>query len=115
MLVVLKNTQAQVNTDPWYKEDKDRWFMVVVQSTLFEAMAVVCYWGDCLNDMQGMRILPARSKAAAMRMASAIVTDRVDRRIKDMLKLFLANADTGILNTKTDMIAVSLQGVRFHG
>lgn len=85
MLVVLKNTHAQVNTDPWYKEDKDRWFMVVVQSTLFEAMAVVCYWGDCLNEMQGMRILPARSKAAAMRMASAIVTDRVEKGYEPLL------------------------------
>ena len=41
------------------EEHMDRWYMVFVQATLFEPVAVICAWGNRRNSYQQLRVLPA--------------------------------------------------------
>ena len=48
------------------EEHMDRWYMVFVQATLFEPVAVICAWGNRRNSYQQLRVLPARSDDEAV-------------------------------------------------
>jgi hypothetical protein len=55
------------------EENVNRWYMVHVQPTLFEPIAVICAWGSWETTWQQMRILPAGSLEEAQAAAEGIV------------------------------------------
>ena len=57
----------------------DRWYMVFVQATLFEPVAVICTWGNRRNSYQQLRVLPAGSQAEALATAQKIVEQKLAR------------------------------------
>ena len=54
-------------------EQMDRWYMVIVQATLFEPVAVICAWGSRHTSYQQVRIISVRDEAEARALAGKIV------------------------------------------
>jgi predicted DNA-binding WGR domain protein len=61
------------------EEHMDRWYMVFVQATLFEPVAVICAWGNRRNSYQQLRVLPAQSEGEAFTLAQKIVEQKLAR------------------------------------
>ena len=61
------------------EEHMDRWYMVFVQATLFEPVAVICAWGNRRNSYQQLRVLPAHSEDEAFTVAQKIVEQKLAR------------------------------------
>ena len=61
------------------EEDMNRWYLVTVQRTLLEPIAVVCAWGSRQTTWQQVRVIPARSWEEAEAMAVKIVRDKCKR------------------------------------
>jgi hypothetical protein len=60
-------------------EHVDRWYLVTVQPTLLDPMAVICAWGSRQNEWQQWRIFPAGSWEEANALAQKIVARRLKR------------------------------------
>ncbi|MCP4358988.1 MAG: WGR domain-containing protein [Chloroflexi bacterium] len=60
-----------------------RWYVVIVQPTLFDAHAVVCLWGRLGTDGERCRIIPATSRAEAEAQARKIVEQKVKKGYVD--------------------------------
>lgn len=71
MLTVMRRIEPE--------EHIDRWYMVLVQPSLFEPLAVICAWGSRQNSYQQVRVLPAVSEAEALALAHKIVSRKVRR------------------------------------
>jgi predicted DNA-binding WGR domain protein len=57
----------------------NRWYFVTVQPTLFEPLAVICFWGRRGTKYQRARILPADTAAEAEELAGSIVSQKLAR------------------------------------
>ena len=68
------------------EENMDRWYMVHVQATLFEPLAVVCAWGDRRTTYQRLRILPVATAGEAEALASQIIAQKLRRGYEFVLK-----------------------------
>ncbi len=60
-------------------EQMNRWYIVAVQSTLFEPIAVITAWGSRNSDWQQWRAFPAESLAAAQETAESIIIAKQKR------------------------------------
>jgi predicted DNA-binding WGR domain protein len=60
-------------------EGMNRWYMVTIQPTLFDPIAVVCAWGSRQNDYQQMRIMPVESVEEGVALAEKIVRNKERR------------------------------------
>ena len=81
MITVLKRVEPE--------EHIDRWYMVAVQPTLFEPLAVICTWGNRQNSWQQSRILPVASTTEAYEVAEKIITQKVKR---GYIPIFVSNS-----------------------
>lgn len=61
------------------EERMDRWYLVTVQATLFEPVAVVVAWGSRETTYQQLRVLPAESEEEARALAESIVMQKLKR------------------------------------
>lgn len=66
-----------VKVDP--QEHMDRWYMVTIQPTLLDELAVVCAYGSRHTGWQRIRILPVDSEEAAQALAQKIVNAKLRR------------------------------------
>jgi predicted DNA-binding WGR domain protein len=57
----------------------NRWYLVHIQPTLVDEIAVVCAWGSRENPFQQMRAIPAESALAAQQLAGQIVAQKLQR------------------------------------
>ena len=57
----------------------DRWYMVFVQASLLDPVAVICAWGNRRNSYQQLRVLPAASREEALQTAQGIVQQKLGR------------------------------------
>ena len=60
-------------------EQMDRWYLVAVQATLFEPVAVLCAWGSRHTAYQQIRIVSVSGKAEARAVAEKIVAIKCRR------------------------------------
>lgn len=60
-------------------EHMDRWYLVTVQATLFEPLAVVCAYGSRRTNWQQVRIIPAGNPTLAQEIAQTIVSTKLRR------------------------------------
>ena len=61
------------------EENMDRWYMVFVQASLLDPVAVICAWGNRRNSYQQLRVLPAASWEEAHETAQDMVKKKVAR------------------------------------
>lgn len=61
------------------EENLNRWYMVHVQPTLLEPIAVMCAWGSRETSWQQMRIMPVATLTDASRLAQEIVAQKLKR------------------------------------
>jgi len=61
------------------EEHMDRWYMVFVQASLLDPVAVICAWGNRRNSYQQLRVLPAASREEALQTAQGIVQQKLGR------------------------------------
>ncbi len=66
-----------IRVDP--AQNLNRWYVVAVQATLFDEVAVVCGWGRRGTEQACWRILPAENQQAADELASKIVERKIQR------------------------------------
>jgi len=59
------------------EENMNRWYLVMVQATLFHPFAVVIAWGRRNNEFQHWRIIPADSLEQAGQMADKIIARKI--------------------------------------
>lgn len=71
MLVVLRRVEPD--------EKMDRWYLVTVQRTLLDPVAVVCQYGSRHTSWQQTRVLPAASREEAEALAGKIVAAKLRR------------------------------------
>ena len=57
----------------------NHWYLVNVQPTLLEEIAVVCAWGSRETLFQQTRIIPVRSRKLAQKLADEIVARKISR------------------------------------
>lgn len=57
----------------------DRWYMVAVQPSLLDDIAIICAYGNRRNEWQQLYVLPAASQADALTQADAIVARKLRR------------------------------------
>jgi predicted DNA-binding WGR domain protein len=57
----------------------DRWYMVIVQASLLDPVAVICAWGNRRNSYQQLRVLPVASWEEALQAAQGIVKQKLGR------------------------------------
>jgi predicted DNA-binding WGR domain protein len=60
-------------------ENLNRWYLVSIQSTLFQPCAVVIAWGRRDNAFQQWRAIPVESSALAQELADRIVMKKVKK------------------------------------
>jgi predicted DNA-binding WGR domain protein len=60
-------------------ENRNRWYLVSVQATLFQPCAVIVAWGRRDNDFQRWRVIPVTSRAQADQLAAKIVERKIRR------------------------------------
>lgn len=60
-------------------ENINRWYLVFVQATLLDPMAVTCMWGSRETTWQQLRILPAASLHEAEVLAGKIIRGKIKR------------------------------------
>jgi predicted DNA-binding WGR domain protein len=60
-------------------ENRNRWYMISVQATLFQPCAVIVAWGRRDNDFQQWRVIPMTSKAQADQLANKIIERKLKR------------------------------------
>jgi predicted DNA-binding WGR domain protein len=71
MLTLLSHIDPAINCN--------RWYLVSVQTTLFQPWAVVVAWGRRDTDFQQWRMLPAQSKLQADQLAAKIIARKIRR------------------------------------
>lgn len=71
MLAIMKRIEPE--------ENMDRWYLVTVQATLFDPVAVITAWGSRETTYQQMRISPAGSEEEALDLAARIVGQKLRR------------------------------------
>ena len=71
MLTVLRRVEPE--------EHIDRWYMVLVQPTLLDPIAVYCAWGSNDSEWQRSRTIPAADMDAAAFLAARVVAQKVKR------------------------------------
>ena len=64
-------------TDP--DQHINRWYLVAIQPTLLDPMAVICAYGNRRNEWQRWRVLPMPDQAEAERVAEGIIARKVKR------------------------------------
>ena len=69
MLTVLRRIEPD--------ENMDRYYIVTIQATLFDPIAVVCQYGSRHTAWQQMRVIPVADAAEAEELAAAIVKAKV--------------------------------------
>lgn len=57
----------------------DRWYVVGVQSTLFDTYSVVCLWGSRRSNYQRARIIVTKDSEQASQIASCIIQRKIRR------------------------------------
>lgn len=57
----------------------NRWYLVMVQATLFHPFSVVVAWGRRNNEFQQWRVIPFESQDQAEEAAQQIVTKKIKR------------------------------------
>ena len=57
----------------------NRWYLVNVQPTLLDEIAVVCAWGSRETSFQQTRIIPVHSQVQAQNLAADIVKKKIGR------------------------------------
>ena len=57
----------------------NRWYMITVQATLLEPLAVVCAYGSWESPWQQLRVLPVSSPAEAQDLAATILDQKLNR------------------------------------
>ena len=70
-MIYMKRVNPEVNMD--------RWYMVFVQASLFDPVAVVCAWGSRRTAYQKLQVRPAGSTEEALATAKKIVQQKVKR------------------------------------
>jgi predicted DNA-binding WGR domain protein len=60
-------------------ENINRWYLVFVQATLLDPMAVTCMWGSRETTWQQIRVIPAPNLCEAERLAEKIVRQKLKR------------------------------------
>jgi len=60
-------------------ENMNRWYLVMVQATLFHPCAVIIAWGRRDNDFQQWRVIPVETRDQAQELADRIVTRKIKR------------------------------------
>ena len=71
MLVLL------TRTDP--DKQMNRWYLVTIQPTLLDPIAVICAYGNRRNDWQRWRVFPMPNQAEAKRVAEKMIAGKVKR------------------------------------
>lgn len=66
-----------IRLDP--EKGMNRWYLVTVQPTLFDPVAVVCAWGSRVTAYQRLRCLPMPDREQAERRAREIVERKIRR------------------------------------
>ncbi len=66
-----------IRVDP--AQNLNRWYVVTVQATLFDEVAVICGWGRRGTEQARWRILPAENQQEADELASKIVQRKIQR------------------------------------
>lgn len=61
------------------EEHANRWYMVMVQPTLFEDTAVICAWGSRETTYQRVKIIPMGDLVEAKALAARIVNAKLKR------------------------------------
>ena len=61
------------------EENMDRWYMVLVQASLLDPVAVICAWGSRRSSYQQLRVFPAASREEALDTAQSMVKQKVAR------------------------------------
>jgi len=61
------------------EENMNRWYLVMVQATLFHPCAVVVAWGRRGNDFQQWRVIPIDSLDQARQLADKIISRKIKR------------------------------------
>jgi predicted DNA-binding WGR domain protein len=69
MLAIMKRIEPE--------ENMDRWYLVAVQATLFDPVAVITAWGSRETTYQQMRIFPTGSEEEALDLAARIVGQKL--------------------------------------
>ena len=60
-------------------ENMDRWYLVTIQATLFDPIAVICQYGSRHRAWQQTRVIPVANAAEAEELAAKIVKAKVGR------------------------------------
>jgi len=60
-------------------ENMDRYYIVTIQATLFDPIAVVCQYGSRHTAWQQTRVIPVADAAEAEELAASIVKTKVGR------------------------------------
>jgi predicted DNA-binding WGR domain protein len=61
------------------EEGLDRWYLVTIQTTLLDPIAVVCSYGSRHTSWQQARIKPVASKQEAEILATKIIKSKIKR------------------------------------
>ena len=61
------------------ERNMDRWYMVTVQATLFDEVAVICGWGRRGTEQARWRIFPMEDRRIAEELAAHIVRKKIQR------------------------------------
>jgi predicted DNA-binding WGR domain protein len=56
-----------------------RWYIVQIQPTLLDQLAVVCSWGSLRSNYSRQRAIPAESREKAEELAATIVERKVGK------------------------------------
>ena len=63
-------------------ENMDRWYLVTIQETLLDPIAVVCQYGSRHTSWQQTRVIPVQNTAVAEELVASIVAEKVKRGYK---------------------------------
>lgn len=92
VFIVLKRVEPE--------EQMDGSYVVLVQPTLFDPVAVICAWGNRQTAWQQMRILSALSSAEAQALANEIVEQKIRRGYEMVLAESRDNKSTPVERPK---------------
>ena len=67
-------------------ENMDRYYIVTIQATLFDPMAVICQYGSRHTAWQQTRVIPVANAVEAEELAAAIVEAKVGRGYEVVLQ-----------------------------
>jgi len=106
MMTFLKRVDPEANMD--------RWYMVFVQASLFDPVAVIYAWGSRRTSYYQMRVRPAKSTADALAIADKIVKQKVNRGyeiVSEINNPHYKRPSSRKISLKTSMIPASSSAV----